>query len=193
MSLINFAGEVCAVSQQRLKVNTGIVIQKHTSNSWSKFVTECGLDVAVNTVSNEFVSLSSLKIRERRNINRLQVDDWHLSCWLLLHLLRSSLNLLWGLLLHSWLLLHLRVSLVVVLSLSVLIIVLTLVVMTSVLATSTTSALTSLSSTATASVVVFVSSVVVSHVLILMVLPSLVLLHWVLLHLVVIPLLMPIQ
>jgi len=192
MSLENFAGEVRTVRQQLLEVNTGIVIQQHTSDSWSIFVTKRGLDVAIDAVANKFVSLSSLKIIERRDINWLKVDHLHIWSWLL-HLLRCSLNLLlWGLLSHTWLLLllHLRVlvSLVVVLS-SILIIVLTLVVVTSVLATSTSSALPSLSSSATASVVVFVSSVVISHVLILMVLPSLVLPHLVLLHLVVILLL----
>jgi hypothetical protein len=184
MGFEDFACEVGTVSQKLFEVNTCIVIQKHTSNSWSVIITKSGLNVAIDAVSNKFVSLISLKRCERGDVNWLQVDHLHLSCWLLLHLLWSRLS--WWLR-HAWLLLllSLRSSLVVVLSLSILIIVLTLVIVTSVLATSTTSAATPVSTTATSSVVVFVSSVVISHVLILMVLPSLVL-HMVLLHLAVI-------
>ena len=177
MGFVDLAGEVSAVSQKLLKVDTCIVIQKHTSNSWSEVITKSGLNVAIDAVTNKFVSLISLKSLEWRDVDWVQVNQLHLS-WLL-HLLWSSLN--WWL----RLLLTLRSSLVVVLSLSILIIVLTLVIVTSVLATSTSSVAASVSATASSSVVVFVSSVVISHVLIIMVLPSLVL-HMVLLHLAVI-------
>lgn len=183
MGFIDFACEVGAISQKLFEINACIVIQKHTSNSWSKIITKSGLNVAIDAVSNKFVSLISLKGSKRGDVDWLQVDQLHLSCWLLLHLLWSSLSR-WLRHARLLLLLTLRSSLVIVLSLSILIIVLTLVIVTSVLATSTTSTSASVSTTTTSSVVVFVSSVVISHVLILMVLPSLVL-HMVLLHLAV--------
>lgn len=102
MSLENLAGKVCAVGQKLFEVNSGIVVQKHTSNSWSIFVTESGLDIAVNTVSDEFVSCRSLQRRESRDIDWLQVNDLHLlSSWLLL----LSLNQWLWYIRHSWLLL----------------------------------------------------------------------------------------
>lgn len=188
MSLEDLSGEVRTVRKKLLEVNTGIVIQKHTSNSWSVFVTEGGLNVAVDAVSYEFVFSCTLKVIERSDINWLrEVNHLHLwCCWLLLlHLLLVNLSLwlLW--LRHAWLPHVLSLVVIVTLVLSLVIVLAGLVVF---IVVTTSSSATSVASSI-ASVVVLSSSVAVSHVLIRI--ASLVRLHlWHLLHLVDIPVLL---
>lgn len=172
------------------EVNTGVVIQKHTSNSWSEFVAQGGLNVAVDAVSYEFVSSSTLKVLERLDVNWLgELNHLHLwCCWLLLlHLLLVNLPCWLLRLRHVWLgqVLSLVVIVTLVLSSSSLV-VSTLMVL--VLVSTSTSASTSVSASVASSVVLIATSVSVHVVLINI--ASLVRLHWLhLLHLVDIPVL----
>lgn len=93
MSFKHFACEVFIICQKLLEINSRIVIQKHTSNSWSKLITQHLLDVSINAVSNEFLDLLSIKSFKWGSVDLRQLDHLlihpHLllSSWLLLHLL----------------------------------------------------------------------------------------------------------
>lgn len=194
MSLVDFPGEVRVIRQKLFEVNSGVVIQKHTSNSWSIFVAQGGLNVAIDAISYEFVSSSTLKVLERLDINWLgELDHLHLwCCWLLLlHLLLVNLSWCLWRLRHGLVWLSHVLSLVVIvtsLASSSLVLVLT-TLMVLVLVSSSTTTSTSVATSVASPVVVLATSVSSFHVVLINI-ASLVRLHWLhLLHLVDIPVL----
>lgn len=197
VGFIDLTGEVLAVCKQVLEIDTRIIVQKHTGDSWSVIFPKSCLDMSINTISNKFVLGLSLEGAELAYVNWGQLNELHLrlSNWLLLlHLL---LHLLWIYLSWYWWLRHVHrlLGLVAILLLLALLLiwilllvhlVLTLFIAASVLTSSTTLLASS------TPVVIFVSSVVISHILLIHV--ALSRLHWLhLLHLVDIPVLILLQ
>lgn len=177
MGFENFTGEVSAVSEQLLEVDAGIFVQKHTGDSWSKFVTKGGLNEPIDAISNKFVPLLALQRVKWGYINGAQLDQLHLLLcnWLLLHL--------------HWLLIHLTCAcdrrlwhshcsglwFVVIKLLLLLRSTLLLLLILVVLHTSSCLASSTLLATASTPRVLFVSSVIICRILLCV---ALVLLHW---------------
>lgn len=176
MSFLNLASEEGIVCQKHLEINTCVLVEKHTSDSWSKFFSKGLLNKSINAVSNELRDLVTSEGLEWGDINLWQLDHWliHLNLlwcsWLLLlhvHLLRIDISTLHWWLRHAShvhvasLLMHLISSWLI--RIMLLIHVLILVVITSslvVIATSTT-----VISLTSSSILVLLCSVIVVPVL----------------------------
>jgi hypothetical protein len=53
MGFIDFAGDVLIICQKLGEVNSGVLIKKHTSNSWSKLISEGLLNKSIDAVSDK--------------------------------------------------------------------------------------------------------------------------------------------
>lgn len=155
MSLVDLAGEVLVVGQEKLEVNGGLV-EEHSGDSWSELVSELALDQAVDGVSDEVVLVLTLERVELGKIDLRQLDDlltwglgWVLSLW-------SWLSVWW--LWHSLLLV-----------LTVLLWLLVVVSLASSVASSSTTSLASSASVVVSLALVVVLSLAVAHHLVALV------------------------
>jgi len=69
VSFVDLSPEVLGVTEQLLEVH-GILIQKHTSDSWSVLFAISLLDHSINVVSNEVVPVWSTQLIQLRHIDR---------------------------------------------------------------------------------------------------------------------------
>lgn len=96
VSFLDSACEILSIGKKLLEVDD-VLIQKSTSNDWSKFFAETCLNGLIDVVTNERSSLVTLKRVKFRNIYFRQLHWWVLR---LLKLLLWLLWLLWLLRLH---------------------------------------------------------------------------------------------
>jgi hypothetical protein len=174
MGFIDFASKVFVVRQELLEINSGILIKKHTSNSWSKLFSKGLLNKSVDAVSNELRDLLTCQGFKWGDVDLRQLDKLliHLNLLWCSWLLLLHVHLLWinlSLVLHWWLRhsSHIHLTTLLIHSLSSLLIrimllihVLIIVVITSTLLIITTSAL-AISSTSSSLLVWLISVIVV--------------------------------
>ena len=196
MGFIDFAGDVLIICQKLGEINSSVLIKEHTSNSWSKLISEGLLNKSIDAVSDKLWELLwlSLKFLKFANVNLWQLDNLliHLNLLWCSWLLLLRVHLLWidWSVLHWWLRhashIHLTPLLIVhsisfwLIRIMLLIHVLILVVITSTLIAITTS--TSVISLTSSSILVLLCSVIVVPVLLLATLVivwSSHLIHWV--------------